>query len=103
MRPARVCGWCAGRLSPGESLALADAGQLYEVCELCYLLALARQSAWKARLNPGERAALLDQARLLAAQLAALAALAGPPARRDASQGQGEGEGQGEGQGEGEA
>eukprot|EP00959_Pyramimonas_sp_CCMP1952_P034931 731516-Pyramimonas_sp.AAC.1 len=54
--PGRYCGWCSGRLGPNESLALALNGQLWEVCELCYLLALARQHAWRARLTPGERA-----------------------------------------------
>ncbi|CAK0849798.1 unnamed protein product [Prorocentrum cordatum] len=74
--PGRYCGWCSGRLGPSESLALALNGQLWEVCELCYLLALARQRAWRARLAPGERAVLLEQARHLAVLLAALAGLA---------------------------
>ncbi|CAK0798723.1 unnamed protein product, partial [Prorocentrum cordatum] len=58
------------------SLALALNGQLWEVCELCYLLALARQHAWRAQLTSGERAVLLEQARHLTALLAALAGLA---------------------------
>ncbi|CAK0908265.1 unnamed protein product [Prorocentrum cordatum] len=49
---------------------------IQEVCELCYLLALARQHAWRARLTPGERALLLVHARHLTALLAALAGLA---------------------------
>ncbi|CAK0798868.1 unnamed protein product, partial [Prorocentrum cordatum] len=57
-----------------ESLALAEGGSLLEVCELCYLLALARQAAREARLAPQERALLVKQARLLAAQITALAA-----------------------------
>ncbi|CAK0793447.1 unnamed protein product [Prorocentrum cordatum] len=83
--PGRYCGWCSGRLSPNESLALALNGQLWEVCELCYLLALARQHAWRARLTPGERAVLLEQARHLTALLAALASLADEVVR-DAAQ-----------------
>ena len=92
--PVRFCGWCAGRLARGESLALAEGGTLLEVCELCYLLGLTRQAAWRARLSPEERAALVEPARLLGAQLSALAGL-----EVDAPQGQGQGEGQGQGQG----
>ncbi|CAK0807057.1 unnamed protein product, partial [Prorocentrum cordatum] len=58
------------------SLALALNGQLWEVCELCYILALARQHARRAQLTPGERALLLEQAPHLTALLAALAGLA---------------------------
>ena len=78
--PERYCGWCSGRLAPGESLALALNG------ELCYLLALARQHAWRARLTPNERAVLLEQTRHLVAVLAALAGLADELVR-DAAQG----------------
>ncbi|CAK0832761.1 unnamed protein product [Prorocentrum cordatum] len=71
------------------SLALALNGQLWEVRELCYLLALARQHAWRALLTPGERAVLLEQARHLTARLATLAGLAdeagGAPADADAA------------------
>ncbi|CAK0845909.1 unnamed protein product, partial [Prorocentrum cordatum] len=76
--PGRYCGWCSGQLGPNESLALALNGQLWEVCELCYLLALARQHAWRARLTPGERAVLLEQARHLTALLADEGAAAPP-------------------------
>ena len=72
----RYCGWCSGRLAPGESLALSQAGALTEVCELCYLLALCRQHAYRAHFSPGERAVILDQVRHLAAVLAAFAGLA---------------------------
>ncbi|CAK0846251.1 unnamed protein product, partial [Prorocentrum cordatum] len=58
------------------SLALALNGQLWEVCDLGYLLALARQQAGRAQLTPGERAMLLEHARHLTALLAALAGLA---------------------------
>ncbi|CAK0904139.1 unnamed protein product [Prorocentrum cordatum] len=78
----RICCWCEGRLAPGESLALAEAGGLLEVCALYYLLAFARQAAREARLAPRERALLLEQARHPGAQLAALATL-----EPDASQG----------------
>ena len=56
------------------------------MCELCYLLALARQHAWRARLTPNERAVLLEQTRHLVAVLAALAGLADELVR-DAAQG----------------
>ena len=84
--PVRFCGWCAGRLAQGESLALALNGELWEVCELCYLLSLARQHAWRAHLSPGERATLLEQTRHLTALLAAFAGLADELVR-DAAQG----------------
>ncbi|CAK0851484.1 unnamed protein product, partial [Prorocentrum cordatum] len=73
--PVRYCGWCAGPLGRGESLALAEGGSLLEVCELCYIIGLIRQAAWRARLSVEERAALLDSARLLGALLSALAGL----------------------------
>ncbi|CAK0838916.1 unnamed protein product [Prorocentrum cordatum] len=73
--PVRYCGWCAGPLGRGVSLALAEGGSLLEVCELCYIIGLIRQAAWRARLSVEERAALLDSARLLGALLSALAGL----------------------------
>ncbi|CAK0795565.1 unnamed protein product [Prorocentrum cordatum] len=73
--PVRYCGWCAGPLGRGESLALAEGGSLLEVCELCYIIGLIRQAAWRARLSVEERAPLLDSARLLGALLSALAGL----------------------------
>ncbi|CAK0847024.1 unnamed protein product, partial [Prorocentrum cordatum] len=73
--PVQYCGWCAGPLGRGESLALAEGGSLLEVCELCYIIGLIRQAAWRARLSVEERAALLDSARLLGALLSALAGL----------------------------
>ncbi|CAK0900956.1 unnamed protein product [Prorocentrum cordatum] len=87
--PRRYRSWCGGRLGDAESLALAHEGQLLEVCELCHLLALARQRAWQARLTPRERSVLLEQARYLTAVLAALAGLF------DAPQGLGKGKGKG--------
>ncbi|CAK0820073.1 unnamed protein product, partial [Prorocentrum cordatum] len=75
LSPVRYCGWCAGPLGRGESLALAEGGSLLEVCELCYIIGLIRQAAWRARLSVEERAALLDSARLLGALLSALAGL----------------------------
>ena len=74
-RAMRYCGWRGGRLAVGESLALTRDDELPETCDLCYLLAHARQSARAARLSPEERAALLEPARHVAATLQALAGL----------------------------
>ncbi|CAK0838651.1 unnamed protein product [Prorocentrum cordatum] len=69
----RVCGWCGGRLAPGESLAMAEAGGLLEVRELCYLLALARRAAREAVASAGGALQSLTDACVGALELGLLA------------------------------
>ncbi|CAK0905384.1 unnamed protein product, partial [Prorocentrum cordatum] len=93
----RRCSWCLGRLGPHESLALATGGLPAENCELCYLLTLATHHAFRARLTPGERAAVTGRARELTALVAALAWLADSQ-RGPGGQAEGQGYSQGYGQ-----
>ena len=77
--PGRFCAWCGGPLWRARAWPLAIEGALLPGCELCYTLALTRQYAHHGHFTPGERVAVLRQARELALVVAALAGHADGP------------------------